>query len=94
MLMVDKDYVTVGYTKMHFYGSGKTAIVLVKAQFVYYNVIGFIRKSHCACALNQNLLSTLSNPLSMKQNFAGGDQKIVQNENILHVCYYAYYAFF
>ena len=40
----------------------------------------FIRKSHSAYALDQNLLATFSNPLSIKLNFAGGDQTIVQNK--------------
>ena len=51
---------------MHFPRAGKTAIVFVETQFVYYNTIGFIWKSPSAYALSQNLLETFSNPLSIK----------------------------
>ena len=58
----------------------KPQIVFVETQFVYYNIIGFIRESRSAYALSQNLLETLSNSLSMKLKLCGGQKKVVQNK--------------
>ena len=72
---------------MHFHRSGKTVcynvitvlrLCLLKHSSFITTSWRFIRKSHSAYALDQNLLATFSNPLTIKLKLCGGDQKIVQ----------------
>ena len=59
--------------------------MFVETQLVYYNVIGFIRKSHSAYARNQKLLGTFLNPLSIELKLRGERSKTCSQQKIFCV---------